>query len=174
MLNLFAAAITSEFSFPESTSLQRSQSSYVLRDHRHNYDEDQPPQAKHMHQIKRLRKRLILLCLVNGGKGQNGRSVDSEAKFLYFPTLVQQTDVSVSDDDHDDAGVANDLIGHGGGVNCGNLMASGLLNHPLLGPLGGGGENTDTDSDNRFYGMNFRRQVLRPFYRTMRRFYRLL
>lgn len=120
---------------------------------------------------------------MTGGKGRSARSVTPEGKF-FFPTIVQQTGVDVDvgggyddydDDPHPGSGAVASA-GAGAGLRCVDLLNAGFFNdlHPFPQVHPGGGEGDDDEAKNKFYYKNLNRHVIRPLYRSMRQFYRLL
>lgn len=137
-----------------------------------------------MHKTKKLKRKIRRLCLLTGGR--SSRSVTPEGKF-FFPTVVQQTGVDVNVgpgyDDYDDEPASGAVASAGAGskLKCADLLNAGFFNdlHPFPQVLTGGGgsggdDDDDDDSESKFYHKNFNRHVIRPLYRSMRQFYRLL
>lgn len=173
MLVCTIAKIHADFSWPESTAIARNSAadhSRVL-----DFERDAIPEAKHFHKVKKLKKKLLLLCLL-GGNGRKKRSVPAAEGKFFFP-VIQHTDVSVggSGTSHlDDSSGGSE--GSHGGFDCKKLMGSGLgtFGHPLVSGLLGGGSQAMTDTDdNRFYRRTIQRNVVRPLYQSMKHIYRL-
>lgn len=183
VFTLFLAVIARpEFSFPEDKSPGQRSISYSSQRLSHRDNDDPSPEGKHMHKTKKLKRKIRRLCLMTGGR--SARSVTPEGKF-FFPTIVQQTGVNVDvgpgyddyENDHDSASGAVASAGAGSRLKCADLLNAGFFNdlHPFPQVLtGGGGGDDDDDSESKFYHKNFNRHVIRPLYRSMRKFYRLL
>lgn len=110
------------------------------------------------------------MCLTGGSR--KIRAVDTEGRF-FFPTVIQQTGVNVGGSGSHEDQVDSGDGGEGFSNNCDSLTTSGLLGHPHLGTFSALLGNLPNNEDSKLYGMNIKRYVIKPLYRSMKNFYKL-
>lgn len=181
MLTSIAAKGYAAFSWPDSTAVGKS--SVIGESRALFFEQDAIPEAKHFHKIKKLKKKLLLLCLI-GGAGKRKRSIPLRESRFFFP-VIQHTDVNVGGsgtDDHGPFDSSGDGENLNGGIDCKRFMNTGhrdfghLFLSSLVGVGGSNGGNNDSvggNDDNRFYNKMVQRNFVRPLHQSMKYIYRL-
>jgi len=130
------------------------------------------------HKLKKLKKRLLLQCLLGHGQRRRRDTTAASARFL-LPVVLQSTNVNIGSSGSGGSGTYSDpLYQYGDSSGCMQMLndhgpslgslGSGLgslLGSPMEDVITGGGSRNGLYADWNRYARQFHRNYIRPVYR---------